>query len=390
MELSSNKAGLILLTLIVTVSGCADNSSGTDVTVSQTEGVAIEGFSASPSEIFEGQLTTLEIQLRNVGGAEAQDVVARLFNRGFTGDGTWNIQADDSSVSEAKRKHIETLEAPDPQTDAPSISVPRTWNLEAPDLDVAQQVPYDFFARVFYKYSTTANTEIQVMSNERYNELGVTRSQPSLENSGGPIQVDVRTQTPIVFTNTGQDTQPVPIRVVVTNEGEGTPFLQSAYDDENYNVNEQNSGRVELEITAAGDSVSFDSNNPTVRMVNGEGVKSFTMNVDRVSSEDIQQTVPITVTANYGYYKDTSTSITVNGRVSDVTDNSEDDGESDDDSGEDTQDDPEDTSDSDYEWTGDEDQKDQQMSNYEVDTVDELCQNLIDDEALAAENCEEN
>jgi len=378
MQLSSNKTGLILLTLIVAVSGCADNSES-DVTVSQTEGVSIEGFSSSPSEIFEGQLTTLELQLKNAGGTQAEDVVARLFNRGFEGEGTWNIQATGSSgVEEAKNVYFGDLSGPDPQTDAPAISVPRTWNLEAPDLDVAQQVPYEFNTRVFYKYDTTANTDIQIMSNDRYNELGTSRSQPDIDNSGGPIQIDVKTRTPVVFTSTGQDTQPVPIRVVVTNEGSGTPFLQSAYTgDESYDVSNDDSGRIDLEIKAAGNSVSFDSNEQTVRLVNGEGVKSFTMNVDRVSNQDIQQTVPLTVTANYGYYQDTSTSVTVNGREDQVNP---------DEAGEDTVDD---TS-SEYTWTGSDDQKESQMNNYDVDTVDALCQNLIEDDSLAAENCEEN
>jgi hypothetical protein len=324
MQLSSNKIGLILLALIVIVSGCADNSDS-GVTVSQTQGVAIEGFSASPSEIFEGQLTTLELQLRNKGGAEAENVVARLFNRGFEGEGTWNIQGEGNSVEELKNIYFGSLSAPDPQSDAPSISVPRTWNLEAPDLEVSQQTPYDFYTRVFYQYSTTANTDIQVMSNDRYNELGTSRSQPDLDNTGGPIQIDVRTRTPIVFTSTGQDTQPVPIRVVVTNKGSGTPFLQSAYSGESYDVGDEESEKVKVEVQAAGNSVSFDSNEQNVRMVNGEGVKSFTMDVDRISDQDIQKTVPITVTADYGYYQDTSTSVTVNGRTDQSGDNTNED-----------------------------------------------------------------
>jgi|AntRauMinimDraft_2_1070382.scaffolds.fasta_scaffold00001_169 hypothetical protein len=335
----SNRTGLILLTLIVIVSGCADNSNSSGVTISQNEGVSIEGFSGSPSEIFEGQLTTVELQLRNVGGTEAENVVARLFNRDFEGDGTWNIQGQGESVDDLKNIYFGSLESADPDTDAPAISVPRTWNLEAPDLEVSQQVPYDFYTRVFYQYNTRANTEVQIMSNERYNELGVSRSQPELDNSGGPIQLDIRTRTPVVFTSTGQDTQPVPIRVVVTNEGSGTSFVQSAYTgEESYEIGEDDTGKIELEIGAAGNSVSFDSNQETVRMVNGEGVKSFTMNVDRVSSQDIQRTVPITVTANYGYYQDTSTSITVNGREGSVSGDDEESDDTNDDTSDDTDD----------------------------------------------------
>ena len=331
MELPSNKIGLILIISTIVVAGCADNSDS-GVTVSQTGGVEIEGFTSSPSEIFEGQLTTLELQLRNVGGTEADHVVARLFNREFTSSSdTWNVQGEGSDVGELKRKYRSNLPAPDPQSDAPAISVPLTWNLEAPDLDISQTVPYDFNARVFYQYETTANSEIQIMSNDRYNELGTSRSQPDLENTGGPIQVDVRTRTPIVFTNSGQDTQPVPIRVVITNEGSGTPFLPSAYSDEEYNVGEEESERVELEIEAAGSAVEFDSNQQPVRLVNGEGVKSFTMNVERISDQDIQQTIPITVTADYGYYKDTSTSVTVNGREGQTESSDSGDEDSDDD-----------------------------------------------------------
>ncbi len=346
MQLPSNKTGLILLTLIVVVSGCADNSDQ-GVTVSQTEGVQIEGFSASPAEIFERQLTTLQLQLRNTGGTEAENVVARLFNRGFEGDGTWNIQGEGGSTGEVESKYYGSLQSPDPETDAPSVSVPRTWNLEAPDLDVAQQVPYDFNTRVFYQYDTTANTDIQIMSNDRYNEVGTSRSEPSLDNTGGPIQIDIRTRTPIIFTDQGQSSQPVPIRVVVTNEGSGTPFLPSAYvgDNQSYDVADDDTERIDLEIQAAGNSVSFDSNKQTVRMVNGEGVKSFTMTVNRVSNREIQQTVPITVTADYGYYQDSSTTITVNGREGQVSENDTSDEENDD-GGEDTSDDTQDTNDS--------------------------------------------
>lgn len=327
MQLSSSKAALVLLALIVTVSGCADNS-GESVSISQTEGVSVEKFDATPTDLFEGQLLTLELQLKNKGGTDAKNVVAKLYNVPFEGSRSWSIQSPSSNQQQIS---FDSLRAANPETDAPATSIPRTWTIKAPDLDQGVTIPYDFQTRIYYQYETSGTTDIQVMSDQRYRETGATRSKPTIDNSGGPVQLEVKTRTPIVFFSGTEGEQSSQVCVIVKNEGEGRPFLQNAYKNDKYAVTDDKLDKVKLQIESSGSRASFESTSQTVSMVSGRGIKCFTMNVDRVSSQQIQQTIPVTFTAKYGYYNDASTSVTVNGRTdgSSSSDDSSDDSSSD-------------------------------------------------------------
>lgn len=311
MQLPSNKAVLVLLALIVTVSGCADNSNGS-VTVSQTEGVSIQDFSAVPTQVFEGQTINLELQLKNNGGSHATDVVAKIYNVPFDSEGAnraWKINNGDNKVN------FDNLRAPNPETDAPSISVPRTWSLTAPDLQQGVSIPYDFYTRVFYKYNTTGTTDVQIMSSQRYREEGASRTTPTIDNSGGPIQLDVKTRTPIIFFGDGG--QRSELCVIVENAGTGTPFLPSAYKGgTDYQVNETNVDKVELSIETSGRVVSVveGAAPKKVSIIGGRGVECFTLDFNSFENQQIQKTLPITLNAEYGYYKESSTSVTVKGR----------------------------------------------------------------------------
>lgn len=315
MQQSSNKIGLILLVLIITVSGCADNSNNADVSISQTEGVSIQSFTSTPAEVTEGQPVTLEAQLKNQGATQANDVVARVYNPPF-GDTkrSWEI--------DSQEEHIDSLRPADPEVGQPAIMRPMTWSLDAPDLNQGESINYEFITRVLYQYDTRANTEVQAMSAQRYREEGQPTSSPVVENSGGPIQVDatLSPQSPIVFyEGDNQDSRDVDVCVTVSNVGSGQPFLQSAYngDVQSYALDSENTGKVYIELDTSGNSVSFpDEADGTISM--DQKVKCFTMNVDRVSSNEVQTTIPLTITAEYGYYTESSTTVTVNGRGTEV------------------------------------------------------------------------
>lgn len=311
-DLPTSKAGLVILSLAIIVSGCASGEENTsEVTVSQTSGVEITRFAASPSELFGGQKMNLELNLKNKGGQNAQNVKARLYNVPFSGSRSWSISSGNQKVS------FDNLGAPDPDADTPSLTVPKTWTLTAPTLQSGVTIPYDFFVRVFYKYETTGTTNIQVMSDERFRESGAGRSKPTLDNSGGPIQMEVRTRTPIVFfSSSGSDsTETSEFCVIVKNVGGGTPFHPTeGVNNGNYAVNDNNLDEVVLKVQSSGSTVSFESTEKKVDLIGGRGVACYTMKANFVSSQDIQRTIPITMTAEYGYYKDSQTSVTVKGR----------------------------------------------------------------------------
>ena len=296
---------MILLVVIAVASGCAQGNTDEGVEISQESGVNIEGFTATPSEIYEGQPVTLDLQLKNNGGQEAQNVEARLYNVAFEGTRSWSIESGSQTLE------YNNLRPADPETETPSRSVSQIWTLEAPEIDGDRRIPYTFNTRVFYEYATQGITDITVMTGQEFRNSDAAKEQPTLDNSGGPIQLEVRTRSPVVFYE-GSDSTTSNFCVIVENVGTGTPFLQSA--DYSNAADSENERKVEVSVQASGNQVTFDVSQKQVNIIGKEGQACFTMNADSLSGSDIQQTVPITIDADYGYYVDGSESLTVRGR----------------------------------------------------------------------------
>lgn len=305
MNLKDRSSALILLAVIVVASGCAQGGDETSVEISQTSGVNIESFSVTPSEVYSGNPTTVELQLKNNGGQEARDVQAKLYNIAFEGPRTWSIQSGSQTLE------YNNLRPANPDTETPARQVSQVWTLEAPEVDTDRRIPYTINSRIFYKYNTESVTDITVMSGQEFRDSDEGRERPQLDNSGGPVQMEVRTRSPVVFYE-DSDGAEQSFCVIVSNEGEGTPFLSSAnYDSAS---DQQNERKVTVSVQASGNQVSFQETEKTVNIIGKEGQTCFTMTADAISGSEIQQTVPITLEADYGYYLDTSASLTVRGR----------------------------------------------------------------------------
>lgn len=305
MSAKNRNSALILLMVIAVASGCAQGDTDEGVTIEQEAGVNIESFTATPSEIYEGQPVTLDLQLNNKGGSEARDVEAKLYNVAFEGTRSWSIQ------SGAQEMEYNNLRSANPDTETPSRSVSQVWTLEAPEIDGDRRIPYNFNTRVFYKYKTNSVTDITVMSGQQFRNSDEAKERPTLDNSGGPIQMEVRTRSPVVFYEGADDTTSN-FCVIVKNVGDGTPFVSSAdYSDAASSENER---KVEVSVQSSGTQVSFDEESKTVDIIGKEGQACFTMNAESISGSEIQQRVPITIDADYGYYVDSSESLTVRGR----------------------------------------------------------------------------
>jgi len=308
MELENSRAAIVLLAAVVVASGCG-GSGESGVTISQNSGVSIQKFDATPNELFSNQVGNIQIVLKNTGGHDATGVTAKLFGPPFEGDRSWDIEAGSEEIS------FGDLRAANPENDQPANEIPRSWTLEAPGIQSGVSIPYDFRTRIFYLYETTGTTTISVMSDERFREEGNAREKPTLDNTGGPVQMEVRTRTPIVFfSEGGSSTQESDLCIIVRNSGSGTAFLPGAKSGSTYKVTQDNQDKVEVSVQGSGNRIDIESEDKTVNMVGGKGVACFTMESDAVSSTQIQQDIPVTVTADYGYYVDSSTSIKVNGR----------------------------------------------------------------------------
>ncbi|MFB6292122.1 MAG: hypothetical protein ABEI58_01875, partial [Candidatus Nanohaloarchaea archaeon] len=158
------------------------------------------------------------------------------------------------------------------------------------------------------------------MSGKQFRQTGATRSRPTIDNTGGPIQLEVRSRTPVVFFGGSEDNPPsADMCVIAKNVGGGTPFHPSVPEDK-FSSRATDDGilnkiKISLEVAGSAFQISGSSSaTHNVTMVGDQGVSCFTLSPNSFSSGDIQATLPVTMTASYNYYTDTQTSVKVNGR----------------------------------------------------------------------------
>ncbi len=206
---------ILTLVLIVIVSGCTNNTP----TVSSTEGVIINEFSADDTVLDSGDTTTVYLEVENVGGVEATDVKAYLF-----GVDDWNVQP-------SAMQSLGNLRAPDIRTNVPGEIKMSVWTLTAPAIPQGVKQSFPITVRVLYGYKTTASGQMQLYSEYEWKRLAAKGQISSsniipVENSNGPIHVSI--QGPDKYEVRGNDE--IPIVVTFTNEGSGDPVKQD-WDD---------------------------------------------------------------------------------------------------------------------------------------------------------------
>ncbi len=339
-QLPDSKAVIVLLALAVIASGCAD-SSGEEA--SKTAPVQVVDFSATPDPAPADRIVRLQTEVQNTGDTDASNVVARIGGPTFATESgqslTWRSDDGGPMASRSRRsKRVGNGELPAPAEDQPALPRTTTFTLKAPAYGQGRESTDRFRLEVFYEYNTSASTELTIMTDERYRENGATKTPLSFDNSAGPVQLDIRGSSPKVHYGDSQSQQ---ICVVVRNSGVGTAFLREegnyGEDDGYYNVNSENRDQVEVTLSDVG-NVNFEplesdsegdeheTITSTVQLINGEeGSQCYSWEVDNLQQEE--QTIPLQVTASYGYVKETSTSVTVEGRRGVDTDSTGDSGD---------------------------------------------------------------
>ena len=332
MEYNS-KIMLALIGAILITSGCMNGGDGE----ASTEAISVNQFDITPNPAPGAQSTSMQMQLENVGDAEATNVAANVFGPTIGDDDrTWT--AEDGTVMTFNNLQTAT----DTQ---PAIPQQSSLTFTTPNLESGRNLPYDFNAQIFYGYETSSSTNLQVMSQERYQETGATQQSTSVSNSDGPIQLEVQGSTPIVF-QPEQGARTEDLCITVRNAGTGSPFYPDAMPAESSSdIEDEEENRVQVEIENVGNIVFLaedDDETSTsngvqadVEIIGNEGFHCFSMEATGLGDvTQLEQTANIEIETRYGYREETSTSVTVEGRgegsTGDVDEGSDD--ESDDES----------------------------------------------------------
>ncbi|QKQ98867.1 hypothetical protein GKQ38_05080 [Candidatus Nanohaloarchaea archaeon] len=309
MNTPDRKLGLVLLSLIVVVSGCTDSSQNGSVTVSQTSGIEIMSYQATPDTLSGGQTATLQMNIKNRGGVDAQNVQAHLTNPEFGSDsGLWSVS------NGAWKDGFDTLRGPNPESGQSALTRTIQWSVTAPNKNNQIPIDYSFDTDLFYKYQTQAVTQMRLVNTNSV-EGQPTRTTPQIENTGGPIQLGLQATSPVIFTESGGgSTKSMPFCITMQNVGAGTPFLynQSKVDGTAYRgVNDDITNKIKLHIETSSSFIDFSKNTVTKELIGSPPSTCVNMNASYVSTSEGSTTSPITITAEYGYRLQDSTSITL-------------------------------------------------------------------------------
>lgn len=298
MEIAQNKLGLVLIALTVVVAGCSDTS-GEDVEISQTSGVEVTSFSADPSTLSGGQDATLQLNIENRGGSEAENVQARLTDPEFDSSDSnlWSV-SDNTAWRE-----LGDLAPANPDAGQDALTRTLRWRVTAPDRDNRIPTPYEFDASLYYKYNTEAATSIEVVNVDALEE-NPTQSSPTVENTGAPIQLDVNAITPIRFAEGDESQQTKSMCVRIDNAGSGTPFVyeKAMMNGQPYRaVNSDIMGELNITVSTSSSVIEMVDQTKTVELIGETPSACFDMNVDYVSTSEVSNTAQFTIDADYGY-----------------------------------------------------------------------------------------
>ncbi|NMJ76886.1 hypothetical protein GLU64_00535 [Nanohaloarchaea archaeon] len=320
LDLDANKVVLALIISAAIVSGCTEGGGSED---EGSQSVTVNEFSAFPNPTPADQNTQFRMTLVNDGDHDASSVYARLYNPPFGGSGDdKTFRNPNGNMDEEYRTlSFNTLNSEGDQT--PAVPATSQKDFQSPDLESDRDVSYTFNSYIAFNYSTVGTADVQVLSQEEFRNQGSPQGSANLENSRAPVQMEVRTPTPIPIYDDASGNPEKDFCVIVRNQGSGTPFNPDAVPtgptDGEFNLTEIEDKKNEVEVTVedVGD-VNFiadgtaSSQTKTVEIFDSKGVGCFTMELTQDSL--VQTTVPVRIDANYGYRKAERTSLRVEGR----------------------------------------------------------------------------
>lgn len=302
--MKASKIKLFLaVALVVAASGCTDTDNGvSDADISQTEGLVVEQFNAFPAEVPSQTQVQIDLILVNKGESAAENVRWSIENIPFDGSRSWTKEGG------FQQQGLQ-IAPPNPETGQQAGRRSLHPTMQSPDLDRGISIPYTMNANITYDYSTRGVTEVTLMSRSRYREQGVSKSSVSLENTGGPVQLQTNTRNPIIYYNSGEETSVQNSRFCVTATNEGNGDLVG----EEVDVTVETSGS--LLVSRERDSDGYGNTaNGKIEFIGGRTSSQDCFYMQAPDSVSGQLTLPVTVTADYRYQLEDSTAVTVNGR----------------------------------------------------------------------------
>ena len=314
---------VFFVALAVAATGCVGGSgpgggSGGE-TGSASSGVVVDSFQASQTSVPSDQRVQLRLRLLNQGESGASNVYARVSGPplGDTGRTVWKPVSGESISPGYRTFDFGTLR--EAREGTPPVPKVRDVGLQSPSLREGREISYTFNSKIYYYYSNSGTFDLTVMGESRYEDAQGPGSQ--VENSQGPVRLSVSTDTPVPVYDSGEVTKK--ICVVAENVGKGEVFAPSARPESaSFDPGEIRDAKdqIVLRIDDLGgvefSPVDSSGNSQKVSMQQGRGIGCFQMELSGIGPAT-ERTLPVKMTALYGYTGSGSTQVSVRGTGTD-------------------------------------------------------------------------
>lgn len=301
-----NKSILLVFAVfgVVIVSGCVQQTAPTLGT-----GMAITDFSSSSEEV-EGKNKNVRFSLeaKNQGGFSTPNAVACLIGSNFPGltsEQMWE------NVSAVCQRATRTLSA---ASDVAGGSARFSWILRSPWIAYPTERTDEFTGRVYYAYRTQSSANVWVYS-EAEQKAAEQRGEAipttlDIVKTRAPVDISMSTKQP-VKSEDGYFT----LRITVSNVGGGVVFNSTSFswsfsNPPQLSTDIQNFVSLSFSYPSG---ITMDACESEVELKKGE---TRTISCDFTLSQTVttKKSYTITVSANYGYYIDSTVPIKVIGR----------------------------------------------------------------------------
>ena len=316
-----NKAILIVTLAAVFVAGCTQPLTNIlqpaqNILVSGT-GMVITEFSADQTEVYGGQTDRIIMTVSNKGGHLVPSDEALAYLTGSAVGGTdetiyWTTTED------LIKPFGKDMKPADPVRDTPADEKTLSWSLKAPNISRGEQAPYTFIGRTYYIYQSKVTGNVWVYSDTeadaaRASDRSLNKAQYT--STTGPVAINAKvTQDPVVLYS-GENAFTLVIKVsnvgggVLYSSGAITDYTTTNPDDLALTADEIN--MVDIGVKIRGVDVTNDCTG-TKELVGG---KDLTLTCDITTTRPATfESVPISITADYGYFTERTASVTVSGR----------------------------------------------------------------------------
>lgn len=297
---------------ILAISGCTGGNN-----IASGPGLVIEAFEPDFSQVYVGETVQLRVLIRNKGTVDATDIYAQISGA------DWISTAD--TGTDCSEKQLLPA-APDKGIEGEAKTC--SWNVGTNKINLPEGVSmtYHPILNVYYKYSANTVKSVTIgSSNElrRIQDTGGILPSETIASTSGPVSIDVVLKGPLRFSSSAgfaaSDVQ-FPVEIKVTNSGGGVVCKDiciqstSGSGTENWNqltltIKTDNYLQLVCGDNTAGSGTGITQD---ITLWRGQSNVIGCKATVKGDTSTIAQSI-ITISANYYYRIDASTSLVVTG-----------------------------------------------------------------------------